>query len=53
MTVRRVAPSMLVDIGRIASLPGISSTDGDAGIRIGATTTLAELAADDHHPITI
>jgi carbon-monoxide dehydrogenase medium subunit len=46
LTVRRTAPSVVVDISQIASLHGISSADDPAGLRIGATTTLAEIAAD-------
>lgn len=46
LTVRRTAPSVLVDISQIASLHGISSAGDPAVLRIGATTTLAEIAAD-------
>ena len=43
MKLRLAAPTAVVDIGRVAELRGISR-DGD-GIRIGALTTHAELAA--------
>ena len=43
MRQRLLAPRMLVSIGRIPGLHGIEPTDG--GIRIGATTTLSEVAA--------
>ena len=39
------APSLLVDLGRIDSLRGVSRLP-DGTIRIGATTSLADLAAD-------
>ncbi|MFJ7157664.1 FAD binding domain-containing protein [Streptomyces sp. NPDC101118] len=38
-------PRLLVDVRRLAELRGIRRTDG-GGLRIGAATTLAELAAD-------
>ena len=38
-------PSALVDIGRVAELKGISAADG--GVRIGALTTHAAIAASD------
>jgi len=44
MTVRRVAPSMLVDLRRIEGLRGQSTTEGGT-LRIGAATTLDEVAA--------
>jgi carbon-monoxide dehydrogenase medium subunit len=40
---RLATPSALIDIGRLDELKGISVTDG--GVRIGALTTHAELAA--------
>jgi len=43
MTTRRSAPALLVDLGMIADLRGISAS-GD-GLRVGATTTYAEIAA--------
>ena len=43
LKLRLTAPSMLVDIGRIAELKGISVVGG--ALRIGALTTHAELAA--------
>jgi aerobic carbon-monoxide dehydrogenase medium subunit len=46
MSVRRVAPAKLVDIGGIASLRGIAPVGATGGTRIGATTTLADIAAD-------
>ena len=45
MKLRLAAPSALVDIGRVAELKGISAADG--GVRIGAMTTYAALAASD------
>ena len=45
LKLRLAAPAAVVDIGRIAELRGIS-TDGD-GLRIGALTTHAEIAASD------
>ena len=46
MSVRRVAPTTLVDIGGIAALRGIASGGAGGGVRIGATTTLSDIAAD-------
>jgi aerobic carbon-monoxide dehydrogenase medium subunit len=46
MSVRRVAPTMLVDIGGIAGLRGIGPGGAAGGVRVGATTTLADIAAD-------
>jgi aerobic carbon-monoxide dehydrogenase medium subunit len=46
MSVRRIAPAKLVDIGGIASLRGIAPAGPAGGTRIGATTTLADIAAD-------
>ena len=45
LKLRLAAPAAVIDIGRIAELRGIS-TDGD-GLRIGALTTHAEIAASD------
>ena len=45
LKLRLAAPAAVVDIGRIAELRGIS-TGGD-GLRIGALTTHAEIAASD------
>ncbi len=45
MKLRLAAPDVLVDIGRIAELKGISA-DG-AGLSIGALTTQAEIASSD------
>ncbi len=45
LKLRLAAPAAVVDIGRIAELRGIS-TDRD-GLRIGALTTHAEIAASD------
>ena len=42
MSTRRLAPSMLVDLRRIAGLRGITALDG-SGVRVGAATTLDEL----------
>jgi aerobic carbon-monoxide dehydrogenase medium subunit len=44
MKLRLAAPSTVIDIGRIAELRGISTTD-DGMLRIGALTTHAEIAA--------
>lgn len=44
MTLRHQAPAMLVDIGRIDDLRGTSSLP-DGGLRIGAATTLDEIAS--------
>lgn len=43
MKLRLSAPGAVVDIGRIAELKGITAADG--GLRIGAMTTHAEVAA--------
>ena len=55
MKLRLAAPSALVDIGRVAELQGISTADG--GVRIGAMTTYAALAASDvlrsHCPVVV
>ena len=45
LKLRLAAPAAVIDIGRIAELRGIS-TDAD-GLRIGALTTHAEIAASD------
>lgn len=45
MKLRLAAPAVLVDIGRIEALRGISASDG--GITIGALTTHAEIASSD------
>src|SRR5215510_13619452 len=45
MKIRFSIPSALVDIGRLAELRGIEAANG--GIRIGATTTHAEIAASE------
>ncbi len=45
MKLRLAAPAVLVDIGRIEALKGISASDG--GITIGALTTHAEIASSD------
>jgi aerobic carbon-monoxide dehydrogenase medium subunit len=44
MTVRRTAPSMLVDIRKIGGLRGISKLPRKGGLRIGAATTLDEIS---------
>jgi carbon-monoxide dehydrogenase medium subunit len=44
MTTRRQAPTVLIDIRRIGELGGISSLP-DGGIRIGAATTLDQIAS--------
>ena len=45
LKLRLAAPGAVIDVGRIAELRGIAS-DGD-GLRIGALTTHAEIAASD------
>ena len=45
MKLRLVAPSVLVDIGRIEALKGISATDD--GLSIGALTTQASISNSD------
>jgi aerobic carbon-monoxide dehydrogenase medium subunit len=45
MKLRLASPAVLVDIGRIAELQGITARDG--GVRIGALTTHAAIAASD------
>ena len=45
MKLRLAAPAVLVDIGRIEALRGISASNG--GIIIGALTTHAEIASSD------
>ena len=45
MKLRLAAPAVLVDIGRIEALKGISANGG--GITIGALTTHAEIASSD------
>lgn len=53
MKLRLAAPAVLVDIGRIEALKGVSANDG--GITIGALTTHAEIAGSDlvqqHAPV--
>ena len=53
MKLRLAAPAVLVDIGRIEALRGISA--GNGGITIGALTTHAEIASSDlvqqHAPV--
>ena len=53
MKLRLAAPTVLVDIGRIEALKGVSASDG--GITIGALTTHAEIAGSDlvqqHAPV--
>ena len=53
MKLRLAAPAVLVDIGRIEALKGISASGG--GITIGALTTHAEVASSDlvqqHAPV--
>ena len=45
MKLRLAAPAVLVDIGRIEALKGVSASGG--GIEIGALTTHAEIASSD------
>ena len=53
MKLRLASPAVLVDIGRIEALKGVSASDG--GITIGALTTHAEIASSDlvqqHAPV--
>ena len=53
MKLRLAAPAVLVDIGRIEALKGVSASEG--GITIGALTTHAEIASSDlvqqHAPV--
>ncbi|MDE2838444.1 MAG: xanthine dehydrogenase family protein subunit M [Chloroflexota bacterium] len=53
MKLRLAAPAVLVDIGRIEALKGVSASGG--GITIGALTTHAEIASSDlvkqHAPV--
>ncbi|HSM55864.1 MAG TPA: xanthine dehydrogenase family protein subunit M [Candidatus Sulfomarinibacteraceae bacterium] len=52
MKLRLSQPGVLVDIGRIESLKGITA-NGDGGFRIGALTTHAEVAADERLPTAL
>lgn len=52
MKLRLAQPSALIDIGRIGELKGITAT-GDGGVRIGALTTHAELAASADVPAVL
>ncbi len=46
MKLRQALPSMLVDLRKIQGLRGIGYREGDGGLRIGAMTTYAEIAAN-------
>lgn len=46
MKLRLAQPQVLVDLGRVSELRGISQT-GDGGLRVGALTPHAEVAASD------
>jgi carbon-monoxide dehydrogenase medium subunit len=48
MNIRLADPGVLVDIGRISALKGISTSNGS--VRIGALTTHATIAASDQTP---
>ncbi len=48
MNIRLADPGVLIDIGRISELKGISTSDGS--VRIGALTTHAAIAASDLVP---
>jgi carbon-monoxide dehydrogenase medium subunit len=48
MNIRLAYPGVLIDIGRIAELRGISSENGS--VRVGALTTHATIAASDQVP---
>lgn len=48
MNIRLADPGVLIDIGRIDELKGISA--GDGSVRIGALTTHATIAASDEVP---
>src|SRR5687767_1367027 len=52
MKLRLAQPSALIDIGRLSELKGITNTR-DGGIRIGALTTHAELAAAGDLPAVL
>jgi aerobic carbon-monoxide dehydrogenase medium subunit len=43
----RVAPSLLVDLRKLQALRGIEHRESDGGLRIGAMTTCAEIAASE------
>jgi carbon-monoxide dehydrogenase medium subunit len=49
LNLRLADPGVVIDIGRIASLAGISA-DGNGGYRIGALTTHANVAASSELP---
>ncbi|MFN8474493.1 MAG: xanthine dehydrogenase family protein subunit M [Anaerolineae bacterium] len=57
MKLGRVSPSLLVDLRRIQDLRGIRHRDGVGGLRIGAMTTFAEIAANrtvrEHYPALV
>jgi carbon-monoxide dehydrogenase medium subunit len=48
MNIRMADPGVLIDIGRISALKGISTENGS--VRIGALTTHATIAASDQTP---
>jgi carbon-monoxide dehydrogenase medium subunit len=48
MNIRLADPGVLIDIGRISALKGIST--GNSSVRIGALTTHATIAASDQIP---
>lgn len=54
MKLGRVSPSLLVDLRRIGDVRGIRHRDGVGGLRIGAMTTFADIAAHrtvrEHYP---
>jgi aerobic carbon-monoxide dehydrogenase medium subunit len=47
MKLRRVAPSLLVDLRKLQTLRGIEHRENDGGLRLGAMTTCAEIAASE------
>ncbi len=57
MKLGRVSPSLLVDLRRIPAVRGIRHRDGVGGLRIGAMTTFADIAADrtvrEHYPALV
>lgn len=51
MNIRLAAPTVLVDIGRVAELKGISARNGS--VHVGALTTHAAIAASDLVPMAL
>lgn len=57
MKLGRVSPTLLVDLRRISDVRGIRHREGVGGLRIGAMTTFADIAADrnvrEHYPALV